>query len=244
MKKFVLLLLAVGLIAAVAVGCGGTGVNPAAGAGPDASPDLDENEGVDEGLDINIDDIVLPGQGDDGYVTIETPPGGFFQVGGKVVSVDVVDGRTHIEVEDSSGSPAILIICDETTVFPFADTVEVGEFVTGWHSSVFLAAIYPPQYNIEVLAAGVPDGVNVRVDRFHSWDNGPHEGYMISQNDMIAFNIDENTEIVLQDGQDFSGGDLENRNIIVIYGISTRSIPEQTTADKLIVLFEEVMALA
>ena len=66
---------------------------------------------------------------------------------------------------------------------------------------------------------------------------------MISEDGMFAFKTDENTEIVLANGDDFSGGDIEGRRIAVIYDISTRSIPEMATASKLIVLFEDIMPL-
>jgi len=250
MKKMLLVMLAVCLTAVFSVGCGVPGMTPLIGAGTAGEPDDDVgNEDLileDDGSDVtfNPDDIILPGQTIDGDYSADLNMGVFFQVGGRVMSVETIDGRTHIEVEDSNGNPAILIVCDETTVFPFEKTVEVGDMVTGWHSAVFLAAIYPPQYNVEVLAAGAPDDVMIRVDRFSKWDAGPDENYMISSNGMFVFTTDENTEIVLQDGQAFAGGDLENRNIIVIYDVSTRSIPEQATANKLIVLFEEITGLA
>ena len=54
---------------------------------------------------------------------------------------------------------------------------------------------------------------------------------------------DENTEVILEDGIEFIGDDFDGRRIVVIYGISTRSIPEMAVASKLIVLYESITPL-
>ena len=44
------------------------------------------------------------------------------------------------------------------------------------------------------------------------------------------------TQIVMTNGDNYTDGELDGRQIIVIYDVSTRSIPELATALKLIVL--------
>jgi len=252
MKKTMLLLLAAGLIAMTAVACAGTGVT-ADGAGAAYEPEIDipvvetddgYEEIADDGSDIIFDDdvnIVLPGEGEDFNIGDEIAH--YFFVTGNVVSIEEFDGYTHVTIEDTNGNPAVLVL-SEDTVFPFAEDFEIGDTVTGWYQTDMpMIMIWPPQYNIAVLAAGAPEDVVIRVDRFHSWDESM-EGYMLSQDLMFAFNTDENTEIVLADGQDFSDGELNGRRIVVIYGMSTKSLPERATAQKLIVLFESIMPLA
>jgi len=257
MKKTLLLLLAAGMIASVAVACAGPDVGSEIGAvgaedtiGIVPLPDvIDEDEVpeddaiINDGSDITFDDIniVLPGEGGGFGLDGNIPE--YFHVTGEITSIEVIDGVSNVLINDTDGNEAVLMI-DADTVFPFADTFEVGDVVTGWYlTNAPMRMIYPPHYSTAILAAGVPDGVNIRADRFNSWTENTQEGFMLSSDEMFAFRTDENTEIVLEDGQDFSRGDLENRRIIVIYGISTRSIPEQATADKLIVLFENIMAL-
>jgi len=249
MKKMLLLLVVVALFAVVAVGCGGSDI-PAPVEVPAAAPPadvVDENAGDsvfndEPDLSIDIGDIVLPGGG------AEFEPGAlipaFFSVTGTIESIEEVDGVTNVRVEDADGNPVDFVISDDT-VFPFSESYSIGDTVTGWYSTEgIMPMIWPPVHNIAVLAADAPDGTNIRVDRFHKWEDNA-DGYMISQDEMFAFVTDDDTEIVLEDGQDFSEFDFElNRKMIVIYGISTRSIPEMATADKLIVLFEAVRPLS
>jgi len=249
MKKTLLLILAVGLLAGAAVACGGSGITEAGAADvPDApnTPDgnADDNEAaVDEDCDSNLDDIeiTLPGEGDDYFIDPTIP--NYFSITGDVVSVEEADGLIRITIEDTDGNPAVLVLSSET-VFPFADSFDTGETVTGWYrTDMPMIMIWPAEYSIAVLVAGAPEGVNIKVDRFSAWEDNTEEGYLISPDRMFAFRTDENTEIILADGQDFTDGDFEGRRIVVIYGISTRSIPEMATADKLIVLFESIMAV-
>jgi len=255
-RTLLLLLLVAGFIAVSTVGCAGTGVTPdiGAAAGPDvldSAPDnvLDETLDddaemmIDDGSDIIFDDIniVLPGEGGSFYT--DEPIAQYFSVAGIVVSIEEINGYIHVTIDDIDGNPAILVL-NEDTVFPFAKGINIGDTVTGWYrTDMPMIMIWPSQYNIAVLAVGAPEDVIIRVDRFHTWDDNT-EGYLLSQDGMFAFITDENTEIILADGQDFKDGELDGRRIVVMYDISTRSLPELTTARKLIVLFESIMPLA
>jgi len=244
MKKAILLLLVVGLLAVTAVACGGTGVGNEVGAGTAPPDDGATDPVVEDEDDGSLDDvdIVLPGEGDDGefdlLITAE-----YFSVSGTIESVEDVDGLTHITIDDTDGNPAVLVISGDT-VFPFADSFDVGDVVRGWYvTSAPMIMIWPPQYNIAVLAVDIPDDVNIKVDRFYAWGEDGM-GQMISQDEMLVFTADDDTEIVLADGIEFTDGELQGRRIVVIYGMSTRSIPEITVAQKLIVLFENIVPLA
>jgi len=250
MKKTLLLLLSLGLISGAAVACGGSDLTDIiAPAGivqlPDyVEPDnelLDVNDGddtmYDDGSDIVFDnDILLPGYVDESGVGVVT---------GIIVSIEVVDGQTHVTVMNSEGGLAVLIL-GESTAFLFSDSFNVGDEATGWYwysASTEMILIYPSSYNTAAFATGMPDGVRIKISRFHNWEDNT-EGYYLSQDEMFAFRVDENTEITLEDGTDFIGDDLNNRRIAVIYGRSTRSLPELTTADRLIVFYEGIMPLA
>jgi len=241
MKKTILLLLAVGLLTISTVACGGTGVVADAGGAAAQPEDNGVIEDLDEAPDENGDiNIILPGEGEEGNMDRNIAE--YFSVSGTIDSIDEVNGFTHVKIEDTDGNPSILVL-SEDTVYLFSEELIVGETVTGWYlTNAPMIAIWPTQYTIAVLAAGTPDGVNIRVDRFFAWEDHT-EGFLLSQDGMFAFQTDDNTEIVLADGQDFSDGEIEGRRIAVIYGISTRSIPEQATADKLVVLFESIVPL-
>lgn len=93
--------------------------------------------------------------------------------------------------------------------------------------------IYPPQYRAIVMAKAHTDRfVSVR-DRFVSVSF--FNSQLLSSDGNLKLNLSRQTEIVLENGQDFNGNPA-NRDLIVIYGATTRSIPAQTTPYKVIVL--------
>ena len=169
----------------------------------------------------------------------------YFSTTGTIVSIEDFEGEKggrRINIEDTNENPATLILTDNT-VYPFESEFKVGDVVTGYYlADAPMIRIWPPQYSIAVLVAGMPNNSNVRVDRFYAWEDNT-ESYLLSKSKALAFRVDENTEIILANGDDFSDGDYIGRRIVVIYDISTRSIPELTTANKLIVLYEDVVPL-
>jgi len=246
MKKMLLVLLALCMIAGVAIACGGPGVIGAMGVVPMSDyiePDNelldvnDENDGTD--VDFDLGDIKLPN--DDGGYDLDSIAA-YFSARGEIVSIDEYDGVVNVKIVDLDGNETVFVL-NSDTIFPFSDSFEIGDTVTGWYQTDMpMAMIYPPQHNITVFVAGAPDDANVKVGRFHSMEDST-DSYFIAQGGEFAFKTDENTEIALEDGTELSSDDLNNRRIIVIYNRSTRSIPEQTTAVRLIVLFEGFMPL-
>ena len=242
MKKILLILLAVSLIAVSTAGCAGQGITPeAAGAANEPEVIICYDELIVEGeseLDRDIDDTSVRRKAGDPDHYTEIP--GLFSVTGIVMEIEENEGLIFVSIEDLEGIPAVFVITEDT-VFPFENEINVGDTITGWYrTDIPMILIWPSQYALVALAAGTPDDVNIRADRFFTWEDG-EEGYVLSQDEMFAFRIDENTEIILADGQDFRDGELSSRRIVVIYGASTESIPELATADKLIVLFEDIV---
>ena len=243
MKKVLLIIMAIGLLTVAVVGCAGQGVDlpiQPSGAGDDVQPHpMPEADPIEDGQDLgdNSEPTPEPNVGSD-YGDAEIPE--FMNVSGTVVNIETVNDLRHVEIEDADGNTAILVLSDET-VFPFSENIAIGDTVTGWYcANSPMILIYPPQYTILVLSSRMGDDRNIAVDRFHISDMSSDK-YFVSQDGMLMFNVDDNTEIILADGQDFKDGDLDNRRIVVIYGPSTRSIPAQTTAEKLIVLFEGIV---
>ncbi|MCL2405423.1 MAG: hypothetical protein FWC92_07750 [Defluviitaleaceae bacterium] len=129
-------------------------------------------------------------------------------------------------LEGESGSA--VLITDFNTFF-LGEIPEVGDTITGFHlMTTFMRAIYPPQYDVSVIVNG--DFENIAVDRF--------DDELISYDGNLRLNIGEDTEIILQDGELFDC-ELAHRKLVVLFDISTRSIPAQTTPNKIIVLFEQ-----
>jgi len=247
MKKILLILLAICLFTVSVVACAGQDIGPVGAAGADVGivppigeldPDEDDwNLEPDNSLSIDAD-RPLPGDGGIDHNDKGLPA--FISVTGVITNIEIIEDQTHVGIEDINGSPATFIVSEET-VFPFSTDFAEGDKVTGWfRSDLPMRMIWPAQYPISVFVSQPGDERNVTVDRFFAWDVDFTEGYLLSQDKMFAFKVDDNTEIILEDGQDFTDGILTNRNIVVIYGLSTHSIPEQALAMKLIVLFEDI----
>ena len=171
----------------------------------------------------------------------------YLSITGTVVSMEEVTGAnddtyTTVNIEDENGNPVKLNV-NEETVYPFEKELSVGDTVTGFYqANAPMPLIWPAQYKIAVLAAGVPEGSNLKVDRFNDWADHADD-YMLAQGGAFAFKMNDDTEITLADGKDFTNGEIDGRRLVIIYSASTRSIPELTTAEKVIVLFEDIMPL-
>ncbi|GAA0086479.1 hypothetical protein UT300007_29190 [Clostridium sp. CTA-7] len=113
------------------------------------------------------------------------------------------------------------------TYFVNHEVIEVGDEVTGFYdANAPVPLIYPPQYRAIVMAKNT-EPENVTVDYFNN--------QLISSDGNLKLNIAPSTEIILTNDQIFNGYP-GNRNLIVLYGPTTFSIPAQTTPYKIIVL--------
>jgi hypothetical protein len=213
MKKALLILLSVGLIAGVAVACGGSDVENVMGAGDIAQASDDITDGMYTGGDFTVDN-------DEFEYIIDS-------------STTDDDSQWHIDW-------GVDITLDDDM------RIDWGSDIIFDIDNIILHDFDEPCYEEDLLRiksgffpAGIPEGMNVKAGRFNTWEG--NDGYFISHDGSFAFRIDDDTEVILEDGIDFIGGDLNGRRIMVIYGVSTRNIPEMTTASKLIVLYESVV---
>jgi hypothetical protein len=131
-----------------------------------------------------------------------------------------------ISVQNELGA-IVNFMVSPTTYFVDHVMVAVGDRVTGYYDGDAPALlIYPPQYQALVMAKDSPYQ-NVKVDYFNS--------QLVSSDGRLQLNISPYTRIVLTNGQSFSRTPA-NRDLIVIYGPATKSIPAQTTPYRIIVL--------
>jgi hypothetical protein len=131
-----------------------------------------------------------------------------------------------ITVENGLGA-IVNFVVSPITYFVDHVMVRVGDQVTGYYDGNAPALlIYPPQYQALVMVKNSPYQ-NVKVDYFNS--------ELVSSDGQLRLNISPNTQMVLTNGQLFSKNPA-NRDLIVIYGPTTKSIPAQTTPYRIIVL--------
>ena len=131
-----------------------------------------------------------------------------------------------ITVENGLGTIVNFVI-SPTTYFVDHVMVTVGDRVTGYYDGDAPALlIYPPQYQALVMVKD-SSNQNVKVDYFNR--------QLVSSDGQLRLNISPYTRIVLTNGQLFTRNPA-NRDLIVIYGPTTQSIPAQTTPNRIIVL--------
>lgn len=132
---------------------------------------------------------------------------------------------TLMSVDNGSGA-SVNFVVSPNTYFVDQEMVSVGDFVTGYYDgNAPVPMIYPPQYQALVMVKENPYQ-NVKVDYFNR--------QLESQDGQLKLNLTLFTPILLANGQAFTR-DPGNRNLIVIYGPTTRSIPAQTTPYKIVV---------
>ncbi|MFJ7755324.1 hypothetical protein ACQKGI_20490 [Peribacillus muralis] len=129
-----------------------------------------------------------------------------------------------VSVEDRGTS--VNFVVSPRTYFVDQAMVSVGDRVTGYYDeNAPVPLIYPPQYRALIMVKDSPYQ-NVKVDYFND--------QLESRDGQLRLNLSPFTQIVLQNGQPFSKTP-ENRNLVVIYGPVTKSIPAQTTPYRIIV---------
>lgn len=127
---------------------------------------------------------------------------------------------------DREGSVVNFII-EPGTYFVDHVLVRVGDIVTGFYdANAPTPFIYPPQYRAIVMAKE-RSGQFVKVDFF--------DRRLVSSDGSLKLNLNRSTPILLENGQSFTGTPSD-RELIVVYSNTTRSIPAQTTPNKVIVL--------
>lgn len=147
----------------------------------------------------------------------------------KITAMEGVEGSQFVSVENEAGAPANFIVSKQSYILNNAK-ITVGSKITGYYkANVPMIMIYPPQYHADVVIVDNKEQ-NVKVDLF--------DQDLLSSDQWLKLNISKDTEVVLQDGTAFAG-ELTGRKLVVMYDVTTKSIPAQTTPTKIIVLKDE-----
>jgi len=131
-----------------------------------------------------------------------------------------------VMVEDAGGSTTGFMITPETVFLDGVQLDEGAQVQMFYSLSGFAPAIYPPQYFTAVAAPLLSDAL-VFVGQFD-------EDLVSLDGQLKLTNVDE-AEMITEGGVPFQG-DLPGRTLVVIYGVSTRSIPAQTAPSHIIAL--------
>ena len=133
-------------------------------------------------------------------------------------------------VKNEEGAIANLVISD-STYFIGEGPIQTGQKIKGYYvADAPMLMIYPPQYSTKVVIIGEGE-MQIKVDRF--------DEELISDDNRLKLNDLSETKITDEGGNAYTKV-LDNRQLIVYYDKSTRSIPAQTNPNKIIVLDREL----
>ena len=197
--------------------------------------------------EIQGDIMVLNGEETDVAAPVETAS--YISVDVTVVKTDSdVDGiiktTTDVNNKDDQNNTVNLKITDDTLVYDnLGNKKALSDLTDGSKITVFTGSyeptplILPVQYTANVIIINGDQEGNVNADTYLA----DEEGYTNAANTLNIATADD-TKIVDKDEKEYKG-DLDKNDLIVFYGVSTKSIPAQTTPTKVVVLGENEFAL-
>ena len=142
-------------------------------------------------------------------------------------SVDDISACTMLMSVVGRGDDHFNLVVSINTYFVDHVNIRPGDRIIAFYDSLApMPLIFPPQYQAIVIAKKSKKE-NIKVDYFNR--------DLVSSDGSLKLNIGNRTKILLQNGQTFLGN-IQNRNLVVVYGPSTRSIPAITTPSQIIVL--------
>src|SRR5699024_6688003 len=131
-----------------------------------------------------------------------------------------------VSLQNEEGMQVNYVFSSSTYVLNQAMLV-VGDRVPGYYDANAPAIMmYPPQYPALVMIKERADH-NVKVSYFNR--------HLVSQDNQLKLNMSPNTPMFTANGQAYNGSPI-NRDLIVVYGAATKSIPAQTTPYYIVVL--------
>lgn len=197
--------------------------------------------------EIQGDIMLLNGEETDAAAPVETAS--YISVDVTVVKTDSdVDGiiktTTDVNNKDDQNNTVNLMITDDTLVYDnLGNKKALSDLTDGSKITVFTGSyeptplILPVQYTANVIIINGDKEGNVNADTYLA----DEKGYTNAANTLKIAAADD-TKIVDKDEKEYKG-DLDKNDLIVFYGVSTKSIPAQTTPTKVVVLGKNEIAL-
>ena len=161
----------------------------------------------------------------------------FYGVEGTIVEMRTADSagmgnRTgcsmFVSVEDENGNIVNFIVSPSTYVADFITLREGMEAVFYYRTDSPVPLIYPPQYSAAVV-------VPKQLLRGQSVTVGHFKDSLVNEEQTLQLHMDGSVQVLTTNNQRFLGSP-GGRDLVVFYERSTRSIPAQTTPEKIVVL--------
>lgn len=144
--------------------------------------------------------------------------------GGNMGSYDACSQM--LTVENEAGNTVIFLFNPDTFVVDYTTLYESMPVTVFYNGNAAAPLIYPPQYVAAVIAPQ-QEGQMVFVGYFNN--------ILMSSDQSLKLNLAPATQVMTTNNQTYMGNP-GNHTLVVLYSQSTRSIPAQTTPEKIIVL--------
>jgi len=155
----------------------------------------------------------------------------FVKFTGTIEKVETRENSTHYFVT-AGEQEGYLVVTKDTLVFDNTGKkaeLKKGDKVTGYtDGDKPMIMIYPPQYS--------PDVVILETEEIGSVAVGKFDEELLNESLSLKLHVSEKTELSSVSGKKVTADDLQGKDLVVFYTMTTRSIPAQTTPEKIIVL--------
>lgn len=137
------------------------------------------------------------------------------------------DSCSHmVTVENEAGNVVNFQMSSQTYVVDYVTLYESLPVTVFYNGNAAAPLIYPPQYIADVIAPQMEDQMV-----FVGWFNN----VLMSSDQSLRLNLAPATTVVTENNQAFMGNP-GGHVLVVLYSQATRSIPAQTTPEKVVVL--------
>ena len=130
-------------------------------------------------------------------------------------------------------SEDVMLLSDKTKDFIDKDALKKGMKISAYyHKDTAMAMSMPPQLGPDAIVVRENDNpVAIKVDKFNK--------ELVSIDNMLKLFPSDDTIIIDEQGNKVEKENLAGKDLMVFYTISTKSIPAQTTPEKIVVVERE-----
>lgn len=165
----------------------------------------------------------------------ESKEAGFNAIYGTIMSVDTIYSKSnkdcieYYNIEVNSKLYGIVhFILSANTFFVDCFFGDEGVKIVGFYDPTLpMPLIYPPQYQIRVIALDLP-GRYVKADFY--------DCFLVSQDNQLQLEVTNNTYIINEENRIPYCGNISNKYMVALYSSMTKSIPAKTHPNVIIVL--------
>ena len=145
-------------------------------------------------------------------------------------SVIMTDGKSDEVIGQFNLKGDILVVNQDTEIVQALDKIEKGQKIRGFYrKDMPMILIYPPVINPEFIMISSEDTKNFVK---HSY----FDESLTSIDNNLKLNISDSSVLIDKHGKSVDIEKLKNKDLVVVYDVSTKSIPAQTNPKQVIML--------